>query len=124
MKISKNFKPKSEYHSLSTNNSEDKTCCLKFSQCDDNKYQLWCLGREDIKRFISYAKKVESLKWQQIKTHHGLNYETLNNMTIPDYIDNDVSIKSMRVDGKFRVIGYRSEEFFYILWFDNNHETC
>ena len=124
MKTSKNYKSSHEYHSLNTNNSEDKTCCLKFSHCDDNKHQLWNLEKSELKKFISYAKKIESLQWQQIKTSKGLHYETLSSVRAPSYIDSNVVVKSMRVDDKFRLVGYRSEEFYYILWFDNNHETC
>lgn len=122
MKTNSNYKK--DYHALKTNNSEDKTCCIKFSHCDDNKYQLQRLNKEEIKKFVSYVKKVETLKWQQIKTHKGLKYETLSDITPPSYIDENITIKSMRVDGKFRVVGFRSNEFYYILWFDNNHETC
>ena len=32
-------------------------------------------------------------------------------------------MESLRVDGKFREIGYRDNEYFYIVWFDHNHEV-
>ena len=31
-------------------------------------------------------------------------------------------MESLRVDGKFRIEGYRDDEYFYIVWFDRNHE--
>lgn len=124
MKTSTNYKDKSNFYSLDKENNNDKNCCLKFSQCDENKYQLWELGKDELKTFISYAKKVEKIAWQDILHHKGLNFEKLSNMPIPEYIDKSVGIYSMRVDKKFRIIGYRSEFYFYILWFDNNHETC
>jgi len=74
--------------------------------------------------FISYAKKIEKLPWQEIYHHNGLNYEKIDNINIPDYLDSSIPIYSMRVDKKFRILGYRNDNEFYIVWFDNNHETC
>lgn len=124
MKTSNNYNKKDNYYSLNVDNNDDKLCCLKFSQCDDNNYQLWKVSKEDLKLFISYAKKVEKLPWREIFHHKGLKYEKLGNLNTPDYLDDSVSLYSMRADKKFRIIGYRSNCYFYIIWFDNNHETC
>lgn len=124
MKVSKNFKNESSFYELNKNNGDDEKCCLKFSQCDDNKYQLYDLSKDNLKSFIDYAKKVEKMPWREIYFCRGLNYEKLDNFKLPDYIDKSITAHSMRVDKKFRVIGYRSDSFFYIIWFDNNHETC
>ena len=43
-------------------NYDNTTCNLKFSRCDDNKYQLWTLSKEQLKRFVSFAKKIENMK--------------------------------------------------------------
>ena len=124
MKTSKNYNKKGNFYSLEKDNNDDKLCCLRFSQCDDNKHQLWKLNKEEIKIFISYAKKIEKLPWREIFHNKGLNYEKLLELKIPDYLDKDISLYSMRADIKFRIIGYRIDNYFYIVWFDNNHETC
>lgn len=124
MKVSNNYKKERDYYSLDKNNGNDKYCCLKFSQCDDNKYQLWELNKQELEIFISYAKKVEKLSWQEIYQSKGLNYEKIDDIVPPDYLDNSISLYSMRANKKIRILGYRSYEFFYIVWFDNNHETC
>lgn len=124
MKASKNYRSSSEFYNLRKDNNDDKTCCLKFSSCDDNKYPLWRLKQEQLKMFISYAKKVEKLQWQEIYHYKGLNFEKIDNVNIPDYLDSSISIYSMRVDKKFRILGYRNDSDFYIVRFDNNHETC
>lgn len=59
-----------------------------------------------------------------IKKDRGLRYEVLDDFERPDTISNDVTIRSMRLSQKSRIIGYRQDEFFYIVWFDNIHETC
>lgn len=97
---------------------------MKFSHCDENRFQLYELSKEELKTFVSYAKKVEKLPWQEIYHHKGLNYEKLNSINVPDYLDRNISIYSMRADKKFRILGYRNDCNFYIIWFDNNHEIC
>lgn len=103
-------------------NYDNTTCNLKFSRCDDNKYQLCALNKEQLKRFVSFAKKIENMKWVDINNSTSINYENINNLKKPDFISNDINLKSMRVDKKFRIYGYRMRNDFYIIWFDPNHE--
>lgn len=103
-------------------NYDNTTCNLKFSRCDDNKYQLWTLNKEQLKRFVSFAKKIENMKWIEIKQAKSYHYENINNLVKPDFISKDIILKSIRVDGKFRIYGYRIDSDFYIIWFDPNHE--
>lgn len=110
-------------YSLKNNNTDDEKCILMFTQCDD-KYPLWKLNSTELKEFISFAKKIESLPWRDIKTLSGLNFESLQNCKKPNSIDKDITLYSMRINQKFRIIGYRVDRFFYIVWFDKNHETC
>lgn len=119
--MSKNKKLKKLNKQLIQDN-DNSTCNLKFSQCDDNKYQLWTLNKEQLKRFVSFAKKIENMKWVDINNSTSINYENINNLKKPDFISNDINLKSMRVDKKFRIYGYRMRNDFYIIWFDPNHE--
>lgn len=108
---------------LTNENSDNKKCILKFSMCHD-KYPLWELQKEDLKEFIKFAKKVESMEWKDIKRDKGLRYEELDNYDKPDNISNDVTIHSMRLSQKSRIIGYRQDECYFIVWFDKSHKTC
>ncbi|MCR5146158.1 MAG: hypothetical protein K6B70_02245 [Clostridia bacterium] len=110
-------------YSLKKQNTEDEKCVLLFSQCD-NKYPLWKLNANELKEFISFAKRIESLTWREIKTLDGLNYESLPNLEKPQNLDKDITLYSMRISKKFRLIGHRRDRFFYIVWFDRNHKTC
>lgn len=103
--------------------ADNKFCTLKFSMCDD-KYPLYALNSNELKEFVDFAKKVEKIEWKDIKNYRGLRYEVLKNMKMPDNISKDITIRSMRLSDKFRIIGFRDEEYFYIVWFDNNHLTC
>ena len=110
-------------YNLKKENTEDEKCILSFSQCDD-KYPLWDLNKRELKAFIAFAKRIESLSWREIKTSDGLNYESLPQLTKPQNLDKDITLYSMRITQKFRIIGHRQKQFFYIIWFDKNHKTC
>ena len=108
-------------HSFSKNN-DDKTGILKFLQCDD-KYPLCNLQKDELKEFITFAKKIESIPWRTIKTYNGFKFENIPELKAPDCLGKDITLSSLRASDKFRIIGYRQEEYFYIVWFDRNHIT-
>lgn len=107
-------------YNLNRENNDDKTGLLKFSQCDE-KYPLHELQKEELKAFISFAKTFETLPWKRIKTYNGLKYEIITQIEKPDNVAKDITLSSLRVSDKFRIIGYREEQYFYIIWFDRNH---
>ena len=102
---------------------DDKCCVLKFSKCDD-KHPLWNLNKRELKDFIKFCKKVENMPWKDIRSDTGLNYESLKGINKPLYLSEDITLHSMRLSQKSRIVGYREHEFFYIVWFDYNHKTC
>lgn len=116
------YRPQDSYK-LKKNSNDNKKCLLKFSDCD-KKYPLYKLSSDEIKAFINYAKLIESLEWEKIIVHSGLNYELLEHLIPPSNISKDKKLYSMRMSKKSRIIGYRQDEFFNIVWFDKNHETC
>lgn len=101
---------------------DDKQCRLRFIDCH-KKHPLEDLQKKELKSFINFAKKIESQTWKQIKFEDkGLNYETISTKTLPTNSNGIINMESLRVDGKFRIEGYRDDEYFYIVWFDRNHE--
>lgn len=117
----KSYTQINEYNLKQSN--DDKYCILKFSRCDD-KYPIWNLSKRELKDFIKFCKKIENMTWKDIRKDIGLKYEILKNLDKPVFLSEDVTLHSMRLSQKSRIIGYRESEFFYIVWFDNNHETC
>ncbi len=79
--------------------------------CHD-KYPMYILDSNDIKDFITFAKKVENEEWKDIKKDKGLRYEALENLKKPSNISKDITLYSMRLSKKSRIIGYRQDEFF------------
>lgn len=107
-------------YNLNRENNDDKNGILKFSQCDD-KYPLCELKKDELKAFISLAKAFENLPWRTIKTYTGFKFENIPQIKGPSSIAKDITLSSIRLSDKFRLIGYRQEEYFYIVWFDRNH---
>ena len=113
---------KSFNYNLNKNNNDDKYGILKFSSCHD-KYPIYELKKDELKAFLNFAKLFESLLWREIKIYPSFKFENIPQLKKPDSIDRDIILSSLRVTDKFRLIGYRHEECFYIVWFDKNHET-
>lgn len=102
---------------------DDKQCRLRFIDCND-KYPLEDLQKKELRSFIAFAKKIEKQTWRQIKfDDKGFNYETIKQKKLPTNSNGVIAMESLRVNGKFRVEGYRDNEFFYIIWFDRNHKA-
>jgi hypothetical protein len=109
-------------YDLNFENNDDKYGVLKFSQCDE-KFPLQELQKDELKSFVSFAKIFESLPWRRIKTYSGLKFENIPEINKPDTLEKDITLSSIRVTQKFRIIGYRQEQYFYIVWFDRNHQA-
>lgn len=107
-------------YNLNRENNNDKTGILKFSQCDE-KYPLQELQKDELKAFVSFAKNFEKMPWRTIITYKGFKFESIPQIEKPDSIEKDITLNSMRISDKFRIIGYRQEQYFYIVWFDRNH---
>lgn len=111
-----------EYILKKQSTDDDKQCRLRFIDCH-KKYPLEKLQKKELKSFIEFAKKIETKTWKQIKFEdNSFNYETISNHKLPTNSNGIIEMESLRVNGKFRIEGYRDNEFFYIVWFDKNHE--
>ena len=110
---------------LNTNKTDDdKICILVFANCH-NKYPLDKLGSKELKVLLTFFKKIEKMTWKDIKIDEGLNYETPKffNVKMPDLFPKDATAISLRASKKFRIIGFREENYLNLMWFDKNHES-
>ncbi len=100
---------------------DDKQCRLRFVDCH-KKYPLEDLSKQELKKFIEFAKKAENKTWKDIKFNdNSFNYETIKNLELPTNSNGIICAETLRVTRKFRLVGYRDNEYFYIIWFDKNH---
>lgn len=101
---------------------DDKQCRLRFVDCH-KKYPLEDLSKQELKGFIDFAKKVENKTWKDIKFNdNSFNYETIKNLKLPANSNGIIAAETLRVTKKFRLVGYRDNEYFYIVWFDKTHK--
>jgi hypothetical protein len=90
----------------------------------------------DVKQAISCFKRLTSMTWLQVlatasKTpgdKNGLHWTTYADSALkkarPTNISQDLTIAGIRAGEKFRIFGFRSSAYFYVLWFDTEHEIC
>lgn len=104
----------------------DRCGRIAFTFASDNKCQMYNWQKEELKLLIESFKKFESLKWYDIIKDPGFNWERNSHIAIklPSELPMDVKLHSIRVSGKLRLYGYRAQEYFYIVWFDRQHEVC
>lgn len=73
--------------------------------------------------------KIGSLTWAELQGahRHGLGYEkiaqTSMKVALPAIVTPDITLIAFRFNGKKPMIGYRSDQTFYILFLDSKY-TC
>ena len=99
---------------------------IAFSSVCHNKCSISKWQGKELTSLIDTFKKIEESKWEDILIDAGLQWKRDKHIAfkLPDNLPEDVKLHSMRVDGKMRIFGYRAQEYFYIVWFDKNHEVC
>lgn len=107
----------------STNNKKAK---LTFSSCCEKHCLLSGWVKEELKTLISKFKRIEKLTWKEIRTDSSLNYKQVTKINIkpPDTFPPESSLCSLEITKQARIFGYRTDEFFNIIWFDKNHIVC
>lgn len=113
--------------------TDDRHPAFRFKHADENKYCLRDWKAPELDDLVRAFKKIEGYTWGQIKGHGGklgnkvgtgFGVIDKNLPTLPDGVPPDAVISEMRVDGTKRIFGYRVDEFYYLIWFDRNHEVC
>ena len=112
------------------NNMHPSWC---FSACDT---KAWTFNAEQfIQIILPRLKEWEARTWNEIlimskKENHSINTKLLNKNArnrLNDLMLEIDAIISLRIQGTYRLYGYRIGSVFYILWFDTNHgdnDTC
>lgn len=111
---------------LKEENYDNKKGRIAFSSVSHSQCPISDWQGEELKSLIETFKNIESLSWKEIMIDSGLKWERNKNIAIPlpNDFPQDANLCSMRVSKKMRIYGYRAQEYFYIVWFDRNHEVC
>lgn len=112
--------------SLNDINYDERKGKLAFSSACNRRCLISDWQKSELENLIETFKKFESIEWKKIYDDSGLNWERNSHIAIklPKSFPKDAKLHSIRVNGKMRLYGYRVQEFFYIVWFDKNHEVC
>lgn len=112
--------------SLKDINYDERKGRLAFSSVCNKKCLISDWQKDELGILIDTFKKIESIEWKEIFNDSGLNWERNSHIALklPKNFPPDAKLHSIRVNGKMRLYGYRAQEFFYIVWFDKNHEVC
>jgi len=99
---------------------------FSFKHCDDNRYCLWELDENELKQLMRFFKKMESMRWVDVKRHRGFRWETYEQSDVPGLPKNlppDAKIIHLKVTKPFVIFGYRIGGVFHIVWFDPDHNV-
>ena len=89
----------------------------------------YCISKceKDDRAALSDAlRMLSSITWAQIASapKHGLGTETLHqsaiHAAIPACVTDDTRLLAFRFSGTKAMVGYRTQEVFYVLWFDRD----
>lgn len=139
-KSTKRIAPKRSKVSVKVANPHDgekpKWSFAKIDRGGPYAFSLWEDGF-DCKDFLDKLVSYSSMTWGEIKTqthdsgkskHHYLNYDGLSDEArdrvdrfYPD--DDRDAIFSFAFDNLWRIVGFRYDEAFYIIWSDPLHEV-
>jgi hypothetical protein len=99
---------------------------LAFLNACDKHCLLSKWRNNELDELIGCFKKVERSTWKNILRDDGLKYESHQYIDFPRPKDlpPDASLDSIRVTQRMRLYGYRSDDVFYIIWFDREHAVC
>lgn len=111
----------------------------RFDKLDRGGKFAFDLNREDFehKHFLDKMISYSRLSWQEIKRQtHDKSGKSKNHFIPADELSKEAqerikilhleeysdSIFSFAFLNKLRIFGYRENEYFYVLWYDPNHE--
>lgn len=99
---------------------------ISFLKVCSTRYRLSAWQEEELTDLVNCFQKIENSTWKEIKRDGGLNYKPVKHIAVPppSNAPPDAQLMSLKVCEKKRLYGYRIFDYFYIVWFDRNHEVC
>ena len=103
---------------------------FSLERLQSGSYCLSNLDKEDKAAFADAIFKRRNSTWNEIqqKDRHGLGFEKISvnsiRPSVPKFITEDqANLIAFRFNGLKPMIGYRSKNVFYVLWFDHNYSV-
>ena len=121
-------------------NTDICNCIWCYDKIDVNGKFAFNLNREDFdhKGFLEKMINYSSMTWADIKKqthdrgkskHHFISIESMSKeartrLESLQNLNGEDAIFSFAFNNLLRIIGIRNGQFFYVLWYDVNHEVC
>lgn len=104
------------------------TTNLNFSNLDNEKDGFDKLEKEEKNAFITTFIMFSNMTWKEITNSDGLDYKKYTPSNRSDDVFrntkwNKKDIYKFRCSKKYRCFGYREEDTFFVLFFENDHKT-
>ena len=100
---------------------------FSLERLQNGSYCFSKLEKDDKAAFADAIFKRKNITWTDIQNmdRHALGYEKIAinsiNAPIPKFITEDeTNLIAFRFSGKKPMVGYRSKNIFYVLWFDHD----
>lgn len=93
------------------------------------KYDLDPCQKNEIAAFAKKLCHLSQMDWGQLRAagRQGCGSETISRTSIkvgiPSHVTDEVTFLSISFDGKKKMIGYRVDDVFFILWLDRKFEV-
>lgn len=90
----------------------------------DRAYCLSSCTKKEKAAFADTIHKLSKIPWAEIETapKHGSGYERIARSSlrrpVPSHVTEDTTIKAFRFFGRAVMVGYRSGDVFFVIWFD------
>lgn len=110
-----------------TVNYDEHPPIFSLERLQGGKFCLQSLDQDGKANFAEAIFRRKNQTWKSIKgmPKHGLGFEKISvssiKAAIPPFITPDVEhFLAFRFHGKKPMVGYRKNDIFYVLWFDNS----
>jgi hypothetical protein len=105
----------------------DSRVTFSFKNTCDNHCLLSEWTQRELNDLMKTFKTIESLSWNEIRVHPGLQCKHVDqaecSKPIPSGVPLDVRFLEMRVNDRSRLFAYRTFNICNVVWFDRNHEV-
>lgn len=102
---------------------------FRFKKADPNRFPVVDFGGHGLSCLVKTFADAEGVTWADFKKRRDYRYHPIAPKSfsrgLPKYISPDETIFSIDVLGLHpaRLYGYRQGMYFYIVWFDRNHDA-
>ena len=124
----------------SNGSSDGEVVAWRFNKIDRNGQFAFDVNRSDFDKTLMFNKILElsSMTWAELRRathdngkskHHGISYHAMSQAARDRFdwlelMEDEDTLYSISVNNIVRIIGFKKDNYFDVLWFDPRHEVC